>query len=70
MEAYTPIKGKCRWWREQANEEDRHDTTVPKERKRVMCMCWVEGDVWYVTNATVPAECPTRFHCRYYVKSA
>ncbi len=70
MDPYSPLKGKCRFWREVANEEDRYDPSVPPEGRRITCSCWVEGDVWNVTNATLPDDCPMRFHCRYYIKSA
>ena len=52
------------------NEEDRYDPSVPPESRRVVCSCWVDGDVWNVTEGTIPDDCPMRFHCRYYVTSA
>lgn len=70
MDAYSPVKGKCQFWRQVPNEEDRWDPTLAGGERRVLCVCWVEGDAWFVTNDTIPDDCPNRFHCRYYIRSA
>ncbi|MDO9555975.1 MAG: hypothetical protein Q7J82_00100 [Coriobacteriia bacterium] len=70
MDAYSPIKGKCAFWREHLNDEDTWDTSVKKEDKRVTCTCFIEGDLWLATASTLPSDCPKRNHCRYYVRSA
>jgi len=67
MDGYSPIRGKCTYWRERMNEEDRHSIMVKKEDKRVECTCFIEGYSWMHTASTVPKECPERFRCRYYV---
>ena len=66
---YTPVKGKCTWWRESLHDDDVHDTTVKKPDKRVQCMCMVEGRSWTFTHVEVPSECPDSRHCRYYIKN-
>jgi hypothetical protein len=70
MDPYSPVKGKCQFWRELPNEEDRYDPWLAAGEQRVMCCCWIDGDAWMVTLGTVPDDCPKQFHCRYYVKSA
>jgi hypothetical protein len=67
-DGFSPIRGKCNYWRENANEEDRWDTRVKADDKRVECTCFVEGMVWQTTASTVPSDCPERLHCRYYIK--
>jgi hypothetical protein len=69
MNGFAPIRGKCFYWREQLNEEDKYDGRINKSDWRVNCTCFVEGDLWAFTVTTVPADCPRRFHCRYYVRS-
>ncbi len=69
MDAFSPIKGKCRFWREQENLEDVWDTSLKKDEKRVVCTCFVEGDMWIEKAKEVPVDCPKRYSCRYYVKS-
>ena len=70
MDAYTPVKGKCIYWREAMNIEDEHDITVKKPDKRVNCSCFVEGYYWYFTVGTTPSDCPRRRQCRYYIKTS
>jgi hypothetical protein len=65
---YAPIKGKCMYWRECLNEDDRFDSRVKKADKRIECSCFVEGRIWPATAKTLLADCPERYHCRYYVK--
>ena len=70
MDGYDPVPGKCNFWRERLNDEDRWDSSLKKEDRRVECSCFVEGDTWQVTVTTVPSDCPERFRCRYYVKNS
>jgi hypothetical protein len=67
-DGYSPIRGKCNYWRERPHEDDRWDMTVKAPDKRIECSCFVEGKVWYATASTIPPDCPERFHCRYYIK--
>ncbi len=69
MDAFSPIKGKCRFWREQAHLDDVWDTSLKKEDERVICTCFVEGDMWQMKAKETPADCPNRYSCRYYVRS-
>jgi hypothetical protein len=66
--AYTPIKGKCIWWREFAVDEDLWDTRLKDGERRVYCSCFVEGKGWYNQRKNVPGNCPDNRHCRYYIK--
>lgn len=68
MDAYTPIKGKCTWWREIPHDEDSHNMRVKAPDKRITCSCFVEGDVWIVRAEDVPSDCPECRRCRYYIK--
>ena len=68
MDGYSPVKGKCKWWREQLNEEDRFDPRLKKGQRRVMCTCFVEGDYWVFTEDELPGDCPHARSCRYYIK--
>jgi hypothetical protein len=65
---YSPVRGKCVWWREIPDVEDRFDINVKPADKRVECSCFIEGYQWTFTTAEVPAECPRDRQCRYYVK--
>jgi hypothetical protein len=65
---YSPVRGKCVWWREIPNSEDRYDISVKPEKKRIDCSCFVEGYRWTFVTAEIPAECPRHRECRYYVK--
>ncbi len=67
-DGYAPVKGKCVYWRERLNEEDRWDVRLREDEKRVECSCFVEGDIWSVTTSTIPNDCPNRWHCRYYIR--
>lgn len=67
-DGYTPVKGKCTWWREAAVDEDIYDVRLKEHEKRVYCSCFVEGRGWTFTRADVPADCPENRHCRYYIK--
>ncbi len=67
-DGFTPIKGKCQWWREAAVEDDVFDSRLPDERKRVDCSCFVEGRGWVFERCEVPRDCPQSRHCRYYIK--
>lgn len=69
MDGFSPIRGKCFYWREKLNDEDRFDTRLAKSAWRVQCTCFVEGDLWTYKAAEVPTDCPERYRCRYYIKS-
>lgn len=68
-DAFSPIKGKCMWWREQDVDEDIHDIRLTDPERRVRCWCFVEGKVWVEQSKVVPADCPDARHCRYYIKN-
>lgn len=67
MDPFSPIKGKCTWWRQSMVEEDVHDLMLKPENKRIRCTCFVEGFVWTHETADVPAQCPEAQHCRYFI---
>jgi len=67
-DAYSPVKGKCTWWRERAVEDDIYDTRLKEHQKRVSCSCFVEGTAWTFARADVPSDCPDMRACRYYIK--
>jgi hypothetical protein len=67
-DGFAPIKGKCMYWRERLYEDDRFDSRIKKDDKRIECSCFVEGDLWPATVSTIPPDCPERFHCRYYIR--
>lgn len=66
--AFTPIKGKCTWWRESAIDEDTWDARIKDAEKRVQCSCFVEGLGWTYAKAELPDDCPDRRRCRYYIR--
>ncbi len=67
-DAYTPLRGKCTWWREAVLGEDEWDVRLKPDEKRVVCSCFVEGKTWTFKQAEVPADCPENKHCRYYIR--
>lgn len=67
-DGYSPIKGKCTWWREMPVDDDVYDTRVKDDQKRISCSCFVEGKGWVVPRAELPSDCPESRHCRYYIK--
>lgn len=67
-DAYTPIKGKCMWWREALDEEERWDTRIKPEDMTVRCFCFIEGRAWAHKRCEVPADCPESRRCRYYIR--
>jgi hypothetical protein len=67
LDGFTPIRGKCFYWREKLNEEDRFDRRLKSNEWRVDCTCFVEGTRWCYTVDTVPSNCPLYLHCRYYI---
>lgn len=67
-DSFTPIRGKCMWWREAVKEEDVHDVRLREDEKRVDCTCFVEGKGWAHTRGDLPPDCPENKHCRYYIK--
>jgi hypothetical protein len=66
---YAPIKGKCVWWREFPNDEDRYDPHLKEDQKRVYCSCFVEGRGWTFPRVEVPRDCPDSRKCRYYIRN-
>ena len=66
---FSPVKGKCTWWRETPHIDDAHDMSVKRPAKRVVCTCTVEGQMWTFVQAEVPADCPESRRCRYYIKN-
>ena len=69
MDPFAPVKGKCQFWREQENLDDIYDMSVKKDDKRVVCTCFVEGDTWVTKRSDIPADCPKKFKCRYYIRT-
>ena len=67
-DGYTPVKGKCTWWREMAVDDDVFDTRLKDGQRRIRCSCFVEGKGWTVTRDELPGDCPDFRHCRYYIK--
>lgn len=67
-DGFTPIKGKCTWWRERPVDEDVFETRLKEEEKRVSCSCFVEGKGWVFPRCEVPKDCPDNRHCRYYIR--
>lgn len=67
-EAFAPVKGKCLYWREALNDEERWSSRLKPDEKHVDCTCFVEGDVWRFVVPEVPADCPNKRACRYYIK--
>lgn len=66
---YAPVRRKCMYWRERLSDEDRWDTRIKPEDRRVECTCFVEGFGWSVTVSTLPEDCPERRRCRYYIRT-
>lgn len=69
MDAYSPIEGKCRFWREAPEVDDQYNTLIKKGDKRVLCTCFVEGDMWVMPVKDTPSDCPKLYKCRYYIKT-
>ena len=67
MSGFAPIRGKCHYWREALDDDDRYDSRMKQPDWRVHCSCFVLGDRWTFTVETVPSDCPQRMHCRYYI---
>lgn len=67
-DGYTPIRGKCTWWRERPVEEDKYERRIKEEDRRVTCSCFLEGQVWTYRQAEVPVDCPFSLHCRYWIR--
>lgn len=65
----SSVNGKCVYWRERMLDEDRWDTSVPLNGKRLRLHCFMEGKGWLVTVGELPSECPDRWRCRYYVRT-
>lgn len=67
---YTPVKGKCTWWREVIVDDDQYNTSIKLPNKRVKCMCTIEGRGWTFLHSEVPSDCPDSRACRYYIKNS
>ena len=67
-DAYTPIKGKCTWWREKPVDDDVYDARLKDDERRVTCSCFVEGKGWIFESAELPSDCPDCRACRYYIR--
>jgi len=67
-DSFSPLRGKCIWWREVAVEEDTYDIRLREDQRRVYCSCFVEGRGWTHTRGDVPTNCPENLHCRYYIR--
>lgn len=67
-DGYTPIRGKCIWWRERSVLEDTYDSRLKDGERRVTCSCFVEGNVWTFTRDEVPVDCPDSRRCRYFIR--
>jgi len=68
MDAYTPVRGKCTWWREATNEDDRWNMLVKVHDRRIICSCFVEGNLWEYRNSEMPTDCPDARRCRYHIR--
>ena len=69
MDGFTPIRGKCYYFRQKLADEDRYNQRIKRSEWRVDCTCFVEGNAWQYTMDTIPADCPLALHCRYYIKA-
>lgn len=67
-DGFTPIKGKCTWWRERLVDEDAYNPRIRDELKRFMCSCFVEGMGWTFGKAELPTDCPLTRSCRYWIR--
>lgn len=67
MSEFSPIRGKCFYWREHMHDDDVYDVRLKKGERRIQCSCFVEGTLWTYTEDTTPADCPEKMHCRYYI---
>lgn len=68
MDEFSPLPGKCYYWREQVSPDDLYDSRLQKNDWRVQCSCFVEGKGWTYTVAAVPSDCPDKRRCRYYIQ--
>jgi hypothetical protein len=69
LDGQTSVRGKCQYWRECMNEDDRWENDVKPADKRVKCSCFIEGLQWDATVGDLPGECPEAVSCRYHVKT-
>ncbi|MGV8084352.1 MAG: hypothetical protein AB2L09_12075 [Coriobacteriia bacterium] len=69
MSQYSPIRGKCMWWRETPDEDDLYNPRISPADKRIRCVCFVEGKGWGFRTAELPKDCPDWRHCRYHMKA-
>ncbi len=68
VDGYTPVKGKCMWWREIPDADELYNMRIKDADKLVRCMCFVEGHYWSFKRAELPEDCPEARHCRYFIK--
>jgi len=69
QDPFAPVRGKCVWWREFPNEEDKYNVRLKEHEKSVQCSCFVEGKGWTIKRADIPDDCPDARKCRYYIKN-
>jgi hypothetical protein len=69
LDGQSQVRGKCQYWRERMNEDDRWDTDVKPLAKRVKCSCFIEGTLWDAIVGDLPVECPISLTCRYHVRT-
>lgn len=69
LDGQAQVRGKCQYWRERMNEDDRWDIDLRPPARRVVCSCFVEGAMWNATVGTLPDDCPDRYTCRYHVSA-
>lgn len=69
LDGTLQVEGKCQYWRERMDEDDRWDTGIKFPAKRVRCSCFIEGTQWDTVVGDLPADCPDAAPCRYYVRT-
>jgi hypothetical protein len=69
LDGQMQVLGKCQYWRERMDEDDRWDVGVKYQTKRVRCSCFIEGTLWDRMVSTLPGDCPDASTCRYHVRS-
>jgi hypothetical protein len=67
-DGFSPIRGKCTWWRERPVDEDVWDPRMKEGERRIDCSCFVEGRHWTYRSDEVPSDCEEWRHCRYHIK--
>jgi hypothetical protein len=69
LDGQLQVLGKCQYWRERMDEDDRWDADIKFNAKRVRCSCFIEGTMWDTLAGTLPTDCPDAATCRYHVRS-